>query len=80
MQSMKGYVTSGIMAVCGILLSQRSVAQSPAKKNLLFIITDQQRYDALGYAGNPVIQTPNLDSLARRGAYFRNAYTQCAVC
>jgi arylsulfatase A-like enzyme len=80
MQSMKGYVTAGIMAVCGILLSQRSVAQSPAKKNLLFIITDQQRYDALGYAGNPVIQTPNLDSLARRGAYFRNAYTQCAVC
>ncbi len=50
------------------------------KKNLLFIITDQQRYDALGYAGNTVIKTPNLDRLAERGVYFANAYTPCAVC
>jgi arylsulfatase A-like enzyme len=46
----------------------------------LFIITDQQRYDALAYAGNSVIQTPNLDRLAQQGAFFRNAYTPCAVC
>jgi arylsulfatase A-like enzyme len=54
--------------------------QDQAGKNLLFIITDQQRYDALGYAGNEVIQTPNLDRLAEQGVFFRNAYTPCAVC
>ena len=34
----------------------------------------------LGYAGNTVIKTPNLDRLAQQGAYFKNAYTPCAVC
>ena len=48
--------------------------------NLLFIITDQQRFDALGCAGNPVLKTPNLDRLAREGARFVNAYSSCPVC
>ena len=50
------------------------------KKNLLFIMTDQQRYDALSLAGNQVLETPNLDRLGKEGAYFKNAYTPCAVC
>ena len=53
----------------------------PAEKpNLLFIMTDQQRYDALQIAGNTQIKTPNLDALARAGAFFKNAYTPCPVC
>lgn len=51
-----------------------------SKKNLLFIIVDQQRYDALSIAGNPIVKTPNLDKLAKQGAYFKNAYTPVAVC
>ncbi|MDX1284467.1 MAG: sulfatase-like hydrolase/transferase [Draconibacterium sp.] len=50
------------------------------KPNLLFIMTDQQRYDALSIAGNTVLETPNLDRLAEQGVWFRNAYTPCAVC
>ena len=50
------------------------------KKNLLFIMTDQQRYDALSIAGNSVLKTPNLDRLAQQGAHFKNAYTPSAVC
>jgi len=50
------------------------------KKNLLFIMTDQQRSDAMSLAGNQVLQTPNLDKLGNEGAYFINAYTPCAVC
>ncbi len=69
-----------LFVMLGAFFSQKAVAQGDAKKNLLFIITDQQRYDALGYAGNDVIQTPNLDRLAEEGAYFKNAYTPCAVC
>jgi len=53
---------------------------SSKKKNLLFIMTDQQRYDALSLAGNTVLETPNLDQLAKEGVYFKNAYTPCAVC
>ncbi|MCP4312092.1 MAG: sulfatase-like hydrolase/transferase [Bacteroidetes bacterium] len=69
------------MFVLGCLFSMQTLfSQDGTKKNLLFIITDQQRYDALGYAGNSVINTPNLDRLAEQGAFFRNAYTPCAVC
>ena len=41
-----------------------------SKLNLLMIISDQHRWDALGQAGNQIIQTPNLDSLAREGVRF----------
>jgi arylsulfatase A-like enzyme len=49
------------------------LARSEAKKpqpNLLFIMTDQQRWDTLSYGGNKCISTPNLDRLAREGAYL----------
>ncbi|MCF8378459.1 MAG: sulfatase-like hydrolase/transferase [Bacteroidales bacterium] len=55
-----------------------AVAETPP--NLLIIITDQQRYDALSYAGNTVLHTPNMDRIAEEGVWFKNAYTQCAVC
>lgn len=42
--------------------------------NILFIFADDQRADALGAAGNPYIQTPHIDALARRGTRLSNAY------
>jgi len=51
-----------------------------SKPNLLFIMTDQQRFDALSYAGNDILNTSNMDRLAREGAWFENTHTQCAVC
>ena len=57
------------------------LAQEKEKVNLLFIITDQQRFDALGKAGvYPFLKTPNLDRIASEGAWFTNAYAPCAVC
>lgn len=43
--------------------------------NIIFIMTDQQRGDAIGCAGNEKIITPNIDRLAADGYYFRHAYT-----
>lgn len=48
--------------------------------NLLVIMTDQQRFDALSCAGNRILKTPNIDRLARQGAMFRTAITPCPVC
>ena len=48
--------------------------------NLLFIISDQHSYDAMGAYGNSLVQTPNLDRLAERGTRFTNAYTNCPIC
>ena len=43
------------------------------RPNLVMILTDDQRYDAIGYAANHAIQTPNLDRLARSGLIFENS-------
>jgi len=50
------------------------------KPNVLFIMTDQQRWDTLGSIGGGVIETPNLDWLAAEGTRFTNAYTPCPSC
>jgi arylsulfatase A-like enzyme len=50
------------------------------KPNILLITTDQQRYDALGINGNPVLRTPNLDALATGGTNFSRCYVSCPVC
>jgi arylsulfatase A-like enzyme len=54
---------------------------SQAKKpNIIFILTDDQRSDALGFAGNPIIQTPEMDRLAAEGIYFENAFVTTPIC
>ena len=48
--------------------------------NILWICTDQQRFDTLGCYDNPFVHTPNLDRLARQGVVFEHCYTQNPVC
>ena len=50
------------------------------KMNVLFFITDQQRADHLGCAGNPLLKTPNLDRLASESVRFNSAYVANPVC
>ena len=49
-------------------------------KNILFIMADQLRADYLSCYGHPVLQTPHIDSLAKRGTRFTRAYVQAPVC
>lgn len=49
-------------------------------RNIVFLLTDQWRADALGVAGHPVVQTPHLDYLASEGVNFTQAYSSCPVC
>lgn len=48
--------------------------------NVLFIMTDQQRFDTIASLGNAQIYTPNFDRLVQRGVTFTNAYSPCPVC
>lgn len=53
----------------------------PARKpNILWLCTDQQRWDTIGALGNPHIRTPTLDALCAGGTAFRRAYTQSPIC
>src|SRR5437660_11987327 len=50
------------------------------RPDILFIMTDQQRFDTIAALGNSHIYTPNLDRLVRRGHSFSNAYATCPIC
>lgn len=52
----------------------------PDRPNILWICTDQQRYDTIGALGNPWIRTPNIDRLCREGVAFSHTYCQSAIC
>ena len=58
----------------GISLLDRSLKKMGAK-NLLIIMSDQHNKKMLGCYGHPVVRTPNLDTIAKRGTLFTDAYT-----
>ncbi|WP_298495964.1 sulfatase-like hydrolase/transferase [uncultured Algibacter sp.] len=50
------------------------------KPNIIFILTDDQRFDAIGYAGNEFVETPEMDNLAKSGTYFNTAIVTTPIC
>ena len=60
------------------------VASAQARRkprNIIFILSDDHRYDALGFLkGQPFVETPHLDRLAREGAHLKNAFVTTALC
>lgn len=48
--------------------------------NILFILSDDQRFDTIGALGNPYIHTPNLDALCDRGVAFRQSFCTTPIC
>jgi arylsulfatase len=54
--------------------------ETERKPNVLFLMADQFRFDAIAALGNSDIYTPNIDRLVNRGATFTNCYSPCPVC
>jgi arylsulfatase len=57
-----------------------AVTPRPNRPNILWICTDQQRFDTIGALGNPYVRTPNIDRLVRGGVAFRHAFCQSPIC
>ena len=58
----------------------KTAGQTDDRPNILFIFTDEQRYDTMTAYGNRAIQTPNLDRLARQSTVFEQTYVTQPVC
>jgi arylsulfatase A-like enzyme len=71
-----------VKILLSILLLNLSISafSQEEKPNIIFILTDDQRWDALGFAGNTVIRTPEMDRLAEEGTYFENAFVTTPIC
>jgi len=55
-------------------------AISGDRPNIVFLMADEHRFDALGCAGNRAVQTPNLDRMASEGVRFERTYCQGPLC
>lgn len=56
-----------------------NVAKVEKKPNIVFILVDDFRYDAMGYCGNKIVNTPSIDNLATQGTFFRNAFSSTPI-
>jgi arylsulfatase A-like enzyme len=59
---------------------QKKGKTSADRPNIIFILTDDQRWSALGYAGNPLATTPEMDKLAEAGTYFSHGIVTTPIC
>jgi len=53
---------------------------SPSRPNIIYILTDDHRYDAMGFMGHPFLETPNMDRMAKEGIYFKRALVTTSLC
>jgi N-acetylglucosamine-6-sulfatase len=70
---------SALVIVCLLLCGGRAAAQ---KRNVIFILSDDHRYDMMGFHPNAPewLETPSLDRMAREGAFLENAFVTTALC
>ncbi len=57
-----------------------TAATAKDRPNIVFIMADEHRYDAMGCAGNTVVRTPHMDRLASQGVRFARTYCQGPLC
>ena len=70
-----------LLLLCVFQFKLYSQQRTPGEKpNIIFILTDDQRWDALGYAGNELAHTPAMDQLAEEGTYFGHAMVTTPIC
>jgi N-acetylglucosamine-6-sulfatase len=69
-----------MIAAAAMLAGIYSVPAEAAPPNIVFVLVDDLRHDALGVTGHPFVKTPNIDRIGREGAVFRNTFVTTPLC
>lgn len=69
-----------ILLAFAVLAMACSAAHAADRPNIIYLMTDDQRFDGLGCMGNPIIETPSIDNMAKDGVVFDNAFVTTAIC
>ncbi|MEO6965021.1 MAG: sulfatase-like hydrolase/transferase, partial [Acidobacteriaceae bacterium] len=77
---LKGSAAMAGTAVASSVLPSALAQGKKKRPNIVFFYTEAQRWDALSFAGNPILKTPNMDRIAREGVYFNNSFCMNALC
>ncbi len=80
MKNPDGKIVSSLILVVLILLIAGCKKRTIDRPNVVFILVDQWRGSATGYAGDPNVKTPNLDLFSEEAVTFKNAVSVCPVC
>ena len=78
--SRRSFLELASIAAASKMMPASKSASERKQPNILFMLGDDHRWDALGCMGNKVIQTPHLDNLARNGIIFDNHFTTTPIC
>lgn len=71
-------LTIVFVAACGP--AAEPPAPQPQEPNIIVVMVDDLRWDDIGVAGHPFVQTPNIDRIANQGARFLNAFATTPIC
>lgn len=82
LSSRRQFLQQAAIAAPGLVAGGCQSGSSGATKlpNIIVLVTDDQRWDMLGAAGNAIIQTPHMDRLAREGVLFENHFVTTSLC
>jgi len=50
------------------------------QRNIVFILSDDHRYDVMGFLGHPFAETPHMDAMAKQGVFFKNSFVTTSLC
>lgn len=69
-----------LLGLFGAVAYVQAQVNHSSQPNIIFILTDDQRFDSLGMTGHPVTETPHMDRLATEGVFFKNAFVTSPIC
>lgn len=70
-----------LLLIFGFRIAKANEPQKPHKKNVIFILSDDHRYDFMGFMGKvPFLETPNMDRMAKEGVHLENAFVTTSLC
>lgn len=80
------WFSATVALVLAVSLAGADELKLPAKRagakprNVVFILTDDHRFDAMGFMNHPFLETPHMDSLAANGVHLKNAFVTTSLC
>ena len=85
------HAIAGLLTLCFIQVADAEVVPVPATvravknegtkpRNVVFILSDDHRYDAMSFMGHPLAKTPHMDAMAKNGAHLKNAFVTTSLC
>lgn len=80
MKNIHYYLFACTLIISAFFTASNDLQGADIRPNIVFVITDDQRWDQLGSAGHPVLKTPNIDRIAKEGASFKNFFVSTPLC